>query len=198
MGLMLSTDMTFSDKDAIAIAELAARAVEYAVHEQSPLPIIAEDYPERLRVEQSSFVTLKRSGNLRGCIGSLIALRPLVADISENCYAAAFRDPRFGPLRTWELADIEIYVSVLSEHTPIEFGSEAELLAALKPGVDGLTLSEGDHRGSFLPVMWDRLPEPQEFIKQLKIKAGLPPTYWSDTVEVHRFTAQCFPPEPKH
>lgn len=142
------------------------------------------DWP---RDNGAAFVTLKKAGQLRGCIGSLSAHRPLAEDVSENAYAAAFRDPRFPPLRSEELDGLEISISVLTPPQRLSFASEQELLAQLRPGVDGLILTEGGRRGTFLPSVWESYPEPAVFLRHLKMKAGLPPDYWSDTVSVERY-----------
>lgn len=134
------------------------------------------------------FVTLHRAGELRGCIGSMLAYRPLLEDIRSNARAAAFSDPRFPPLEAWELADLTISVSLLSALEPLQFGSEEELLAQLRPGVDGLLLEYGRHRGTFLPAVWENLREPENFLNKLKAKAGLREDFWSPDIDVKRYT----------
>jgi len=136
------------------------------------------------------FVTLHTEGNLRGCIGTLLARRPLLEDLQENSRAAAFRDPRFPPLRTQELADLSIEVSLLSDLEPLEFGSEEDLIRQLRPQVDGLLLEHGFHRGTFLPAVWRSLPDPRLFLRKLKAKAGLPEDFWSPQLSVRRYTTR--------
>jgi AmmeMemoRadiSam system protein A len=136
---------------------------------------------------RSSFVTLKISNVLRGCIGTLEAVRPLVEDVSENAFAAAFRDPRFSPVTEAELHTLQIDISVLSSPQPMRFDSEADLIAQLRPGFDGLILEEGRRRGTFLPTVWESLPEPKEFLRQLKLKAGLHPNHWSQEMKAYRY-----------
>lgn len=133
------------------------------------------------------FVTLHRAGHLRGCIGSMLAYRSLAEDIQANARAAAFRDPRFPPLEVWELADLSIEVSLLSPLEPMDFDSEDALLGQLRPGVDGLLLEVGKHRGTFLPAVWQALPEPADFLAKLKVKAGLAPDFWSPEIVVNRY-----------
>lgn len=157
-----------------------------------PLAVVPEHYPEPLRPHRASFVTLELEGRLRGCIGTLEACRPLVADVAEHAWAAAFRDPRFTPLRRTEYPLLQLHLSILSPSEPLCFASEAELLARLRPGVDGLILSLGRHRGTFLPAVWEQLPDPADFWKHLKLKAGLPADYWSDQVRVERYTTESF------
>lgn len=146
-----------------------------------------------LRAPGASFVTLERHGELRGCIGSLTARQPLVCDVAHNAREAAFGDPRFAPLRQGELEQLDVHLSLLSAPEPIEFSSEAELLAHLRPGVDGLILEEGFRRGTFLPSVWEQLPQAQDFVRHLKRKAGLPVDYWSATLRVQRYTATPVP-----
>ncbi|HWA13726.1 MAG TPA: AmmeMemoRadiSam system protein B [Burkholderiales bacterium] len=135
----------------------------------------------------ATFVTLNKEGRLRGCIGSLAPHRSLREDIEANAQAAAFSDPRFEPLKFEELRDIAIEVSVLSPMEPVEFSSEAELLAQLKPGEDGLVLQYGGRRGTFLPQVWESLPAPADFLGELKRKAGLPRDFWHPELEAWRY-----------
>ncbi len=136
------------------------------------------------------FVTLTQHGQLRGCIGSLEAWRPLLQDVQENARAAAFRDPRFKPLTLDELARTRVEVSLLTPATPIQFSSEAEALAQLLPGRDGIIFTAGRHRSTFLPQVWEQLPEPADFMAHLKQKAGLPATYWGDDVRLERYSVE--------
>ena len=156
----------------------------------SPLPV---DCPNELQEERATFVTLTINGALRGCIGRLEACRPLVEDVAENARAAAFEDPRFEPLSEDEFRQIEIYISVLSPLEEMSFASEADLLQQIRPGEDGLILQDGARRGTFLPSVWKELPDAERFLMHLKMKAGLPNTYWSDTLRVFRYTAEYFP-----
>jgi len=136
----------------------------------------------------ASFVTLKIDGELRGCIGSLEAYRPLVEDVRGNALAAAFHDPRFPRLGAKELPRVRIEVSRLSELESMRSNDEADLLRRLRPGIDGLVLEHDGHRGTFLPAVWRQLPRPDEFLRQLKRKAGLPPEFWAADVCVSRYT----------
>jgi len=138
------------------------------------------------------FVTLRKHRQLRGCIGSLEARRPLIDDLVENAYAAAFRDPRFPPVDDDEIAYVHIHISVLSPAVPMQFESEPELLSLIRPGIDGLILEAGHHRGTFLPSVWEQVADAREFLAHLKLKAGLPAQYWSDAVRVSRYTTESF------
>jgi AmmeMemoRadiSam system protein A len=135
----------------------------------------------------ATFVTLSQDGNLRGCIGSLEAHRSLLDDVKGNARAAAFRDPRFQPLGADELESTRIEVSLLSPMEPILVRSQADALAQVKPHVDGLLLEWRRHRGTFLPQVWDSLPDARDFLAQLKLKAGLPQDFWSDEVRLYRY-----------
>jgi len=143
-----------------------------------------------LRQPAATFVTLSQHGNLRGCIGSLEAWRPLLRDVQENAIAAAFRDPRFTPLRREELAITRVEVSLLTPPVAMSFTSEADALAQLRPDVDGLIFSAGARRSTFLPQVWEQLPEPADFLAHLKQKAGLPATYWGSDVRLERYTVE--------
>jgi AmmeMemoRadiSam system protein A len=157
------------------------------------LAVRAVDYPEPLRLLRATFVTLHVDEKLRGCIGTLEARRTLVEDVASNAYGAAFRDTRF-PTLTWpEFERLDIHISILSLPEPVQFSSEADLLAQLRPQVDGLIIEEGINRGTFLPSVWEQLPEPREFLRHLKHKAGLPADYWSSRIRVQRYTTESIP-----
>jgi AmmeMemoRadiSam system protein A len=138
--------------------------------------------------DRASFVTLNQSGNLRGCIGTLEAHQPLILDVSYNAYSAAFRDPRFPRITSSELPQLAIHISVLTPAIPMTFKSEADLIEQLQPGVDGLILTRGFQRGTFLPSVWESLPDARQFLQQLKRKAGLPVDFWSDDIQIERYS----------
>ncbi len=136
----------------------------------------------------ASFVTLHLAGRLRGCIGSIEPFRCLGEDVWANARAAAFHDPRFPALTVAEYPAIDLEVSVLSAQEPIECDDEADLLGQLRPGVDGLVLHTDCRKGTFLPQVWEQLPEPAEFVGRLKAKAGCQPRGWSPDWRFSRFT----------
>jgi AmmeMemoRadiSam system protein A len=146
--------------------------------------------PASLTQPAASFVTLNIGGELRGCIGSLEARRPLLDDVASNAFAAAFRDPRFPPLSNEEYGVLELHISLLAPSTPMDISCEEELLSALRPGVDGLILEDPPYRSVFLPQVWETLPEPVTFVNHLKLKAGLPADHWSDELRFSRFTVE--------
>ena len=134
------------------------------------------------------FVTLTQHGQLRGCIGSLQAHRSLLADLKSNAVAAAMHDPRFAPLTLAELRQTEIEVSLLSRLQPLHFASEADALAQLRPGIDGVVFEFERYRSTFLPQVWEQLPTATEFMAHLKHKAGLTPEFWAKGVRLSRYT----------
>ena len=136
----------------------------------------------------ATFVTLKQDGELRGCIGSLEAHRLLAVDVRENALAAAFGDPRFAPLALRELDVTTVEVSLLSPASRFAVSDEQDLHARLEPGVDGIVLELGHRRATFLPQVWESLPDPRDFIGALKRKAGLPANFWSPEIRVSRYT----------
>jgi hypothetical protein len=167
-----------------ALLEVARDAIARHLGE----PGVAHDARPWMRAPGASFVTLTQEGNLRGCIGSLEAHRPLVDDVRANAIAAAVRDPRFSPLRAEELARTRIEVSLLSASEPILFRNEQHALSLLRPGIDGVVLEYGHARGTFLPQVWESLPQPAEFLTQLKRKAGLPASFWHEDIKLARYT----------
>jgi len=171
------------------LLDVAASAIEYGLQNGRCPQLDSEEYPAEVRHLASSFVTLSIAGNLRGCIGRLEAESPLVQDVARNAWSAAFRDPRFPALTPEEYPRVELHLSILTPAEPIEFESEADLVAQLRPGVDGLILCEGEHKGTLIPAFWDKVSEPALFLQYLKRKAGLSPGYWSETLQVFRYEA---------
>jgi len=161
---------------------------------------LAQQEPEDAWLMQpgACFVTLHKHGNLRGCIGSLVAHRPLGEDVAANARAAAFHDPRFPPLAQDELADIDIEVSVLSSPEPIYPSDETELEGMLRPGVDGVILEYGPHRSTFLPQVWEQLPDPAQFLAHLKQKGGLPADFWHPDMRISRYTVTAYAEQTGH
>ncbi len=154
------------------------------------VPRAADESAPWLSEPGASFVTLTRHGQLRGCIGTIEAHRPLVEDVKGNAVSAAFNDPRFPPLRTEELDDTRVEISLLSSPQAIAFRNEADSLAQLRPHVDGVVFEYGRHRSTFLPQVWEQLPKPYEFMAQLKRKAGLPAHFWAEGIRLSRYTVK--------
>lgn len=166
------------------------RQAREAIHAVLERPLDAHPQPGWLSEPGATFVTLKRENRLRGCIGSIEPRRPIGEDVRENAVAAALRDPRFMPMTTRELVDLSVEVTVLSALEPVAVRTEAEALAAIRPGIDGLVLSYREAKGTFIPQMWEQLPAPKEFLRYLKEKAGLPRNFWEPEVRLQRFTAE--------
>lgn len=175
------------------LIDLAKKSIRSGLLEGKPFALNLNELSEELIQPRAAFVTLQKYGDLRGCIGSLEAHRPLAEDVSYNAYAAAFYDPRFPSVSADEIALLDIHISILTPAVQMNFKSEQDLIAQLKPGVDGLILEEKSKRGTFLPSVWEALPEPCEFLSQLKRKAGLPADYWSDTLKVYRYGTETIP-----
>lgn len=185
--------MSLNDDQKKQLTELAYYSLNYAVEHAGKKPHISlKDYPEQLTAPGACFVTLEKSGELRGCIGSLEAHEPLVQDIVNNTVSSAFSDPRFPQLQANELADIQISLSVLSKPEAMTVTDEADLLQQLRAGVDGLILEDGYHRATFLPSVWRQLPDKQQFLQQLKLKAGLGKQHWSPNIKFWRYTTEYF------
>jgi AmmeMemoRadiSam system protein A len=145
-----------------------------------------------LTIERASFTTLKIQGVLRGCCGTLHARRSVAEDVWHNAWASAFQDPRFPPLAHSEYPGVELQISVLSPLEPVAAGSERELLQSLRPHTDGLVLELDATRATFLPAVWEQLPEPQMFMRHLKQKAGWPSGFWSSRIRAYRYTTESF------
>jgi AmmeMemoRadiSam system protein A len=174
----------FQSKQGQILLAIARAAISTALGK----PMQADESAPWLQAPGATFVTLTRNGELRGCIGSLEAHRPLLADIKENARAAALRDPRFAPLGEDELDMTRVEVSLLSPLSPIQFSSEQDALAQLRPNVDGIVFEYGRYRSTFLPQVWEQLPQPAEFMAHLKYKAGLSPGFWDKDVRLFRYT----------
>lgn len=182
----------FTDSEKATLRGIAGASIREGLTHGRALRVDAATHAPALRTPGATFVTLEIDGDLRGCIGTLEAHRPLVTDVAQNAFNAAFRDPRFPPLSALEEDLLEMHISVLSAPEALSVRDEADLLAQLVPGVDGLILSDGMRRGTFLPSVWEQLPDPREFVLHLKRKAGLPATHWSATLRVERYRVEAF------
>jgi AmmeMemoRadiSam system protein B/AmmeMemoRadiSam system protein A len=170
------------------LIELACASIAYGLTEGCPKPVaVIPGLPAVLAAPGAVFVTLHRNGQLRGCVGSVIAQRPLIADVADNAFKAAFKDPRFPPLRPDELDGLDLSIALLTQPAPMRFVDEPDLLAQLRPTIDGLIIEDGSHRALFLPAMWRHLPDPRQFLHHLKQKAGLDAEHWSPAFRASRF-----------
>lgn len=159
-------------------------------NEQYPLNL--GHFPPALREFGASFVTVYTHGTMRGCIGTVSAHRALVMDVANNAQSAAFGDPRFIPLTLDEYHVMEMHISVLSKPVPLEITSREELVDIIRPGVDGLILEQGGHSATYLPSVWEQIPDAKTFVAELRLKAGLPPDGWSEITRVSRYTTEEF------
>jgi len=188
---MYFTELSEDEKK--TLLTIARQSIQQGLQTGAPLKPDTLDYSELLQKTAASFVTLNLHGQLRGCIGTLEAYQPLVNDVAEHAFAAAFKDPRFPPVSSAEEPLLDIHISILTPAEAMTFSSQQDLIAQLKPGEDGLILETDYHRGTFLPSVWESLPEPEDFLRHLKMKAGLPGNFWSDGVKVSRYRTVSIP-----
>ena len=175
------------------LLRLAREAMERGVKGEDLPPLALASLPSRLREEGSSFVTLTIRGQLRGCIGSLHPYLPLAEDVREHAVAAALNDPRFPPVREAELNGIRIEVSRLTPPILLEYQGAEDLLCRLRPHVDGVILRDGFHRATFLPQVWEKIPDPEEFLNNLCYKMGINYDAWrSKPLEVLTYQVEEF------
>jgi uncharacterized protein len=160
------------------LLHLARRSIEAAVRREAPPVPEKSAMTEALLAEGASFVTLTKRGALRGCIGALEAYQPLVLDVREHAAAAALEDYRFPNVQESELSEIEIEISRLTPAVPLEYADSADLLEKLRPGVDGVILRDGRRRATFLPQVWEKIPDRAEFLANLCYKMGEAPDLW--------------------
>lgn len=194
---MLSTDIDqqFTPEQRQQLLALAQLSVESSVAGNPELQIQLGDYSPELCALRACFVTLSMAGRLRGCIGALEAYQTLVQNVVYNARAAALFDSRFAPVNSAELTRLSYSISVLSLPSPVPLSCEDELYTHLVPGKHGIIFEAGSHRSTYLPSVWEQLPEPKEFIKQLKLKAGLSSDFWSDAVKISLYTTESFSTE---
>jgi uncharacterized protein len=171
---------TLTDGERDILLRIARESIQYAVKGESLPPLDLKSMPDPLREHGASFVTLTIGGELRGCIGTLEAYQPLAEDVREHAVAAALDDPRFLPVKEGELSRIHIEVSRLSAPRPLEYASGDDLPGRLNPHVDGVILKDGARRATFLPQVWEKIPDPADFLDQLCLKMGARRTAWHD------------------
>jgi AmmeMemoRadiSam system protein A len=188
----LEEQKTLSEADREILRQVALDSIRHGLDKGRALEPVLEHAPETIRAPGAVFVTLNLRGQLRGCVGSFEARRPLVQDVAENAYAAAFMDFRFPPLSAAEFEEVELHISLLTPLIPLETHGRGDLLGKLRPGIDGLLLEEPPYRSTFLPQVWESLTEPEDFLGELFRKAGLPRDHWSDTLRFHRYSVEEF------
>lgn len=182
-----------SPEDQKTLLELARQTLELiAKHEDLPV-LDLEGYSPDLRENGASFVTLTKNGSLRGCIGTLEAYQPLVLDVQTRAMQATKQDPRFSPVKPEETSLIKIEISRLTPPAPLEYSSPQQLCELLERGVDGVVIAEGHRRATFLPQVWEELPEPEQFLSHLCRKMGCSPNHWKHHIlEVETYHVEDF------
>lgn len=190
MALSYCTDLTAAEQRRLLVI---ARSSIYAGPEDYQAGgRVVDGLTPALREMRAVFVTLTQRSRLRGCIGTIEPVAALATAVADSAHSAAYRDPRFPQMRTEELAQTAVEISVLTAKEPLAATSRDALLAELRPGIDGLLLEDGGHRSTFLPKVWEQLPDAREFLDHLLAKAGLPASHWSPTLRVHRYQALTF------
>jgi AmmeMemoRadiSam system protein A len=169
---------TLTHEEQQILLRLAREAITLRVKGMKLPRLDLASLPERLREHGATFITLTLRGALRGCIGALEPYQPLAEDVREHAVAAAFEDPRFAPVTDDELSAIRIEVSRLTRPVPLEYTDADDLLSKLKPHVDGVILRDAFHRATFLPQVWEKIPDPVEFLNQLCWKMGVNEYAW--------------------
>lgn len=182
--------LSSSDRD--TLKSIAWASIRRGLSEGRPLAVNPAVYPAILAANGAVFVTLNKDGELRGCIGSLEARRPLVEDVAQHAWDAAFNDPRFPPVTAAELDSLDMHISLLVPPEPFPVRDEADLVSHLRSGIDGIILEEGSRRATFLPSVWSQLPDPRDFLTHLKRKGGWPAGYWSPRIKVWRYAVEEF------
>lgn len=192
-GLFIDSQMNHTDLFDLAahgtkLLDHAAQSVRYAVKQGEPLRSDPSAFPPPLLQPGASFVTLKKSGALRGCIGSLEAVEPLVENVASNAHGAVARDTRFPAVTETELEDLSVSLSILSPLSKLSFSDEADLVGQLVPDRDGLVIADNKRRSTFLPQVWEDLADPEAFLSALKRKGGFGKGHPSETMAAWRYT----------
>jgi AmmeMemoRadiSam system protein A len=181
-----------SDKQRDFLLQVARQSLHTGLDRGEPAAVTLHGLAEALTAPRGVFVTLTQQGRLRGCIGSLEASEPLVSAVTESAYNAAFKDPRFSQLAPQELDTTLVEISILSPMESLPASSRSELLSSLRPTLDGLLIQDRHYRSTFLPKVWEQLPDPEAFLDHLLSKAGLPTTHWSASMQCFRYHTVTF------
>lgn len=174
------------------LLDIARESIRQGFGTGAPLRVNLDDCDPELREPLAVFVTLTQNGELRGCVGTLEPRAALAQAVADSAFNSAFRDRRFAPLGEAELADTRIEISVLSTMQDFPVESREDLLRELRPGVDGLVIEDHGMRATFLPKVWESLPEAEDFVGHLMLKAGFDAGYWSGSVRVQRYASLTF------
>ena len=182
-----------TEAEQVLLLKYARQALEHAVNGQKPPSLDLDSLPPRFQEPGATFVTLTRMGELRGCIGALDAYQPLVEDVMEHAITAALQDYRFPPVCPEELSHICIEISHLTPPKRMDYEEPEELLQKLRPCIDGVVLKDGRRRATFLPQVWEKLPDPGLFLSYLCHKMGANPELWrSKKLEVYTYQVEKF------
>jgi AmmeMemoRadiSam system protein A len=192
----MDTAKWLSEDEGKYLLDLARKTIKNRLSNSEPPRIDPETVPQKLQERLGTFVTVTIDGNLRGCIGHIIPRETLIEGIRENALNAAFRDPRFPPLTQEEFDQIELEISILTRPQELAYTDANDLLAKLRPGVDGVIIKRGYHEATFLPQVWEQLPDKKEFLTHLCLKAGLSPDSWKkEKLVVSTYQVQAFEEE---
>lgn len=175
------------------LLDAAREAIRSRVLDGELLRPAAKDYPPRLQEKGACFITLKRGEQLRGCVGSLQATRPLIQEVCDRAAAAAVNDYRFPPVTAEELPELRIEISRLTPPKPLDYKDPEQLATLLEPYEDGVVLTYNLRKATFLPQVWNQLPDPGEFLDRLCMKMGLSPGFWrTHLMKVERYSVEKF------
>jgi AmmeMemoRadiSam system protein A len=182
-----------SEDEGNYLLKVARSTIKKRLNNEEQPQIDWKDLPEKFQEQLGTFVTITIDGNLRGCIGHIIPRETAIEGIRENAINAAFRDPRFPPLTREEFDHIEIEISILTAPEELRYTDADDLLNKLRPGVDGVIIKKGYHEATFLPQVWDQLPDKEEFLSHLCMKAGLSHDSWrKEKLQVSTYQVQAF------
>ena len=178
------------------LLETARNAIRQKLGKEEILPLVMDEYSPKLQENGACFITLKKKGVLRGCVGSIEAVQPLIQDVSERAVAAAFQDYRFPPLTLPELDEIRIEISCLTQPCNLSYEDPEDLIAKLRPRIDGVILRYQTRRATFLPQVWEQLTTPELFLNRLCVKMGLDQSVWrSAKLQVETYQVEKFQEE---
>jgi AmmeMemoRadiSam system protein A len=194
-GAMSETDK-LTEEEGKHLVETARKTIQKALFHPKDTSDQDSLSSPKFQERRGTFVTLTLNGALRGCIGHIIPQESLIEGVRVNAMNAAFRDPRFRPLSQNEFEKIKVEVSILTAPKPLPYTDANDLLAKLRPGTDGLIIRQGYHQATFLPQVWEQLPNKKDFLSHLCLKAGLAGDAWAyDKLEVHTYQVQAFEEE---
>lgn len=179
---------SFSHDEEQQLLNIAYESIEYGLRHDAHLKVNEQEYCVTLQNHNAAFTTLKCNGMLRGCTGTIEAIQPLISAVAHFAFISAFHDSRFPPLQTSELNQLNISISILSPKEELSFISEQDLIEQIRPGVDGLVMEYNGQIGTLLPSVWGNITDKHEFLSTVKLKAGFPQDFWTNDIQVSRYT----------